>query len=90
MMRELLTSGHSISLPSPLGEGQGGEAPSMRQTVSKSEMGLRYFPQLTKNWARVKLIDYLSGCPEWHPGRDFKRRRYFTAAEVRQVEKIMG
>ena len=89
-MRELLTSGNSISLPSPLGEGQGGEAPSMRQTVSKSEMGLRYFPQLTKNWARVKLIDYLSGCPEWHPGRDFKRRRYFTAAEVRQVEKIMG
>ena len=89
-MRELLTSGNSISLPSPLGEGQGGEAPSMRQTVSKSEMGLRYFPQLTKNWARVKLIDYLSGCPEWHPGRDFKRRRYFTSAEVRQVEEIMG
>ena len=89
-MRELLTSGNSISLPSPLGEGQGGEAPSMRQTVSKSEMGLRYFPQLTKHWAREKLIDYLSVSPEWHPAPDFKRRRYFTAAEVRQVEKIMG
>ena len=60
------------------------------KTVSKSEMGLRYFPQLTKDWARVKLIDYLSGCPEWQPAPDFKRRRFFTAAEARQVEEIMG
>ena len=62
----------------------------MNKTVSKSEMGLRYFPQLTKHWAREKLIDYLSGSPVWHPAPDFKRRRYFTAAEVRQVVEIMG
>ena len=51
---------------------------------------MRYFPQLTKHWAREKLIDYLSGSPVWHPAPDFKRRRYFTAAEVRQVVEIMG
>ena len=60
------------------------------KTVSKSEMGLRYFPQLTKHSASVKLVEYLKDCPEWHPGYDFKKRKYYTPSEVRQVEKIMG
>jgi hypothetical protein len=53
-------------------------------------MGLRYFPQLTKHSASVKLVEYLKDCPEWHPGYDFKKRKYYTPSEVRQVEKIMG
>ena len=62
----------------------------MNKTVSKSEMGLRYFPQLTKEWACKKLIEYLKTCPDWKPGADFTRRRYYTPAELRQVEEIMG
>ncbi len=61
-----------------------------QKTISKSELGLRYFPHLSKYWARTKLIEYLNECENWHPGKNFKRRRYFTLSEVKLVEKIMG
>ena len=62
----------------------------MNKTVSKSEMGLRYFPNIQKYSARRKLVDYLKTCKEWQPGNRFENRRYFTPDEIRQIEKIMG
>ncbi len=60
------------------------------RTISKSELGLRYFPHLSKHRACCKLVEYISSCKEWNPGSDFKRRRYFTPSEVRQIERLMG
>ena len=60
------------------------------RTISKSELGLRYFPQLSKQAAQKKLVEYISSCSEWMPSEGFKKRRYYTASEVKQIEKIMG
>ena len=60
------------------------------KTISKSEMALQYFPNISKGAACRKLIRFIQESPTWCPGKNFKTRRYFTNIEVNQIEKIMG